>query len=478
MKAVLLSVALSLLSLAGSIALANEHETAFANCRDALEASAGDPVKVTIYEELHDDPQDEARRVQLLQGASSADYILGSEGVVYGQTGHLHTLSVGHEGIPAGTVQSGILGLERDVTFNLTTAVSNAIIIDENIEHVRKAVTERKPVPELLEAAEALLHSQQIFAGKIINSASGQAAWRKLRAQRRFSSANAEAIAREIDASISHINEYGLGDYSQVHPGAGPWGDPGALTEVSRAYAMAVIDQTREGADAKLLGQLDVAERALDDKHGAGKKFLNDSALRMRSNSFAVSAADIIAAAVKEGKQAKFIMGEKHGPQVEDILREELGNLIDLHIVRSNSPDSDPLRDHKNEEWQKIRDLKGRLKSTSEGATRRRLVLEIQQSQAVVGMLESMTEILPATGRVIGKPKAVQYGQAVMKANQIGLGELGEDKATPARKGNYTPEQMQRQAISLLQAGMSREDVTKLFRAGVIGFDIDDLYTP
>ncbi len=456
-----------------------EHVEAFARCRKALLAMGGDPLVVAVYEELHNDPHDQNRRDRLLQNAADANYLLGVEGVVYGQLGELRIIGRDSRSVSAGTVESGILGLERDAEFNLTSAVTNSIVIAEDIGRLKIQIAKKMPMSIVLETAKEYFNTQSMFAAKILNSPEGQASWKKMRQTTSLLHPATEGIAREIDLALANVDELGHGDFSKIHPGEGSWKDPRAVIEISRTFALAVIaDMRAKHRDPKMDDRLNVAIQALDDPQGAGADFLHSTALRLRSNAFAINAAKIIEAASGEGKEVKLIMGEAHGPQVDEILLDELGDLISLRKARSNSPDADPFRDSKQVEWNKIQLLKTQIAGAQSEEVRRTGSYQIQLAQVRVGYMETMQRVLPNAEAIIGKPRTMQHGKEIMRACGIGVGEIGADGVTPARLGNYTDQQRQLQEQSLIKAGLSPKETQDLIKANLIGAKVEQLFDP
>jgi hypothetical protein len=72
-----------------------------------------------------------------------------------------------------------------------------------------------------------------------------------------------------------------------------------------------------------------------------------------------------------------------------------------------------------------------------------------------------------ALGRI--NPLSSWKGRAVYRAHVIGVGELGADKRTPARAGNYSFNQLLRKARVLKRAGFSKTERRVLMQKGVVG---------
>jgi hypothetical protein len=74
--------------------------------------------------------------------------------------------------------------------------------------------------------------------------------------------------------------------------------------------------------------------------------------------------------------------------------------------------------------------------------------------------------------RPVNPARKLSFGQkvAIYRAHFVGLGQLGADKRTRARVGNYTPQQLLRKAQILKRAGFDKAERKALIKGKVVGF--------
>ena len=110
-----------------------------------------------------------------------------------------------------------------------------------------------------------------------------------------------------------------------------------------------------------------------------------------------------------------------------------------------------------------------RLAARARSAGTQGLASSIVLPVAARYMSQSFTFNQEMAERLLGRTLSRSLNRAMERAHRIGEGELGRDRRTPARIGNYTDQQLQNKYSILAEAGLSKNEIKTLMDAGVVG---------